>query len=231
MVRSKRLLSLIDILSKPEKFNARELAVKLGVSERTIFRDINTLREEGAQIEYSEDTGFILSSGWRLPPVMFTQGELEVISLGLQWVSIHTDNSLKKKAQHAMAKINAALSPDQKKNIKNSCLIIAPKDKAKVPIELDSLRSAIDQEIKVFLTYVDLNGNVTNRIIWPFAIAYYENVSLLIAWCEKRQDFRNFRTDRFLKIEYCKQKYPNSKLGLHQLWLQKIIQLESSDKN
>lgn len=231
MVRAKRLLNLIDILSKPEKFNARELAVTLGVSERTIFRDINTLREEGAQIVYSEDEGFILSTGWRLPPVMFTQGELEVISLGLQWVSIHTDNSLKNKAQHAMSKINAVLSPVQKKNIKNSPLIIAPKDKTNISIDLASLRSAIDQEIKVSITYIDLNGNQTNRLIWPFAIAYYENVSLLIAWCEKRQDFRNFRTDRFLKIEYCKQKYPNSKLGLHQLWLQKNIQLEASDKN
>lgn len=224
MVRAKRLLALIDILTQQQTKTAQQLAIDLSVSERTIYRDLNTLREEGAQIEALPDGGLALSAGWRLPPIMFFSDEMDALLLGARWVATHTDPSLAMRAQRAMAKLNAVLSVPQQEKIKNSALIIAPKQQNTLSVDLAQLRNSIDLETKIQIDYQDLADNASRRVIWPFAIAYYENLALLVAWCELRQDFRNFRTDKIVQIEYLSQKYPNTRLGLHQLWLQKQMQ-------
>lgn len=225
MVRSKRLFTLIDLLSQHHRHTARELAQQLNVSERTIFRDINSLRAEGAEIT-AHDDGFALGNGWMLSPVKLSVKEIEALTLGVRWVSEHTNAALSMHANQALAKLMAVLPTHQTEQVAANTLLIAPADKNHAQQQDNSaaLKNYIDAEEKIRIEYQDVSGQSTERIIWPFALAFYEKVSLLIGWCEMRQDFRHFRTDNILKIEALHLHYPNTRLGLHQLWLQKQIE-------
>lgn len=231
MARAKRLLGLIDLLSQRSGYTAKQLSLSLGVSERTIFRDIKTLREEGAQIDVMEEGGFHIRRGWMFPPIRFSNDEIEAISLGLHWVSVHADIGLRHKAQRALAKFSSVLSVLDREKMLNSFLIIEPKENPELNVDIEALRRSIHSELKIEVEYQDIGQQYTKRVIWPFALAYYDEFSILIAWCEKRQDFRHFRTDRILKIKYLSQNYPNTKFNLHQLWLKKQLEQIKTVKN
>lgn len=219
MIRAKRLLALIDILSKKHRLTAAQLAKELHVSERTIFRDINTLREEGAQIHTTDGNGFSLDAGWMLPPVKFTREEIEALTLGAHWVCTYADPALQRQAQYALNKLSSVLSHAQQEVVNSSPLLIAPNPEKVPTLDMALLRQAIHTEMKINIHYQDIAQQQSHRTVWPFALAYYEHVTLLVAWCENKQAFRHFRIDGILNIDYLKQHYPNTRLNLYDMWL------------
>lgn len=218
MIRAKRLLALINILSKTPVLTAAQLAHELKVSERTVYRDINTLREEGAHI-HADAEGFTLRAGWLLPPVNLTPEEVEALTLGARWVTQHADPALQRQAEYALNKLSVVLSSSQQKVLYDSPLLIAPNKTSYTTIDIERLRQAIHAETKIHLHYQDKALQESHRTVWPFALAYYEHVSLLIAWCETKQAFRHFSLNSILAINYLEQHYPNSRLNLYDMWL------------
>ena len=198
MARAKRLLVLLQALRRRRRpASAHALADELGVSVRTVYRDIETLVAEGADIEGEAGVGYVLRPGFTLPPLMFDAEEIEALTLGCRWVIVRGDRKLAKAARDALAKIDAVLPAHARDQIAASPLIAAPGDAGRSGDgDLAAIRAALKSERKLRIDYADGRKRATTRIVWPIALAFFEEARVLCAWCELRRDFRHFRVDR-----------------------------------
>lgn len=219
MSRSARLLDLIQALRRHRRPVAgRVLADELGVSLRTLYRDIATLQAQGANIAGEPGIGYVLRPGYMLPPLMFSEDEIEALVLGSQWVSGRADPRLAAAARNTLAKIAAVLPPDLVDQLETSGLMVVPGTVEPDGVDLGIVRRAIRSEHKLGITYRDEHGAETARTIWPFALGYFERVRLVVAWCELRQGFRNFRSDRIVEWAETAERYPRRRHVLMKEW-------------
>lgn len=218
--RSQRLLKLIHLL-RSYRYPAPgyRLAETLGISLRTLYRDIASLQEQGASIEGEPGLGYVLKPGFMLPPLMFTEEELEALVLGSRWVASRTDSELSESAQSALVKIASVLPKDLKNALDENTLFIGPsKEQTTESAEFPQIRQAIRGEHKITIRYLDLKEQESTRTIWPFALGYFDNLRVLAGWCELRQGFRHFRTDRILQLELSEEHYPRRRRQLLSEW-------------
>ncbi|UPA25390.1 helix-turn-helix transcriptional regulator [Shinella oryzae] len=220
MARSERLLALLQLLRRHRHpVSGATLADELGVSIRTLYRDIATLQAQGADIEGEPGVGYVLRPGFMLPPLMFSQSELEALMLGFRWVQKFADMPMTKAASDALAKISAVLPADLRDELENTALLVGPRRVVDAEVvDLVLLRSAIRRERKLRLAYADVAGTFTDRIVWPVALGYFEETRMLVAWCEARNDFRHFRTDRMREITLLESRYPRRRAQLLKEW-------------
>ncbi len=220
MSRAQRLLDLIQVLRRHRRPVAGAvLAEEVGVSLRTLYRDIETLKAQGAHIDGEAGVGYVLRPGFMLPPLMFSEEEIEALVLGSRWVSERADGPLGKAARNVLAKIGAVLPDDLKDGIDASGLLIGPGEPiAAGDSELAAIRQAIRAERKVRITYADERGSVTSRAVWPIALAFYDRVRVVVAWCELREGYRHFRTDRIAKLNPTPKRYPRRRAALLKEW-------------
>jgi predicted DNA-binding transcriptional regulator YafY len=220
LARSERLLELIQVLRRHRwPVSGEVLAEELGVSLRTIYRDIQTLIGQGASIDGEAGIGFVLRPGFVLPPLMFSDEELEALVLGSRLVAQRSDAPLARAAMNVLAKIAAVLPDDLRDGIDGTGLLAGggPDIEAE-PIDLTPIRAAIRSEQKLVLHYVDAKGGRTRRTVWPIALGFFERVRVLAAWCELRQDFRHFRTDRIITLSRTDRRYPRRRRALMKEW-------------
>ena len=220
MSRAQRLLDLIQLLRRRRQAVAGAiLAEELGISLRTLYRDIETLKAQGAYIEGEAGVGYVLRPGFMLPPLMFSEDEIEALVLGSRWVSERADGLLGKAARNVLAKIGAVLPDDLRDGLDESGLLIGPGELiAAGDGELAAIRQAIRSERKLEITYSDERGSGTRRIIWPVALAFYDRVRVVVAWCELRDGYRHFRTDRIAALEPRVERYPRRRASLLKQW-------------
>jgi predicted DNA-binding transcriptional regulator YafY len=218
--RAQRLLSLIQVLRRHRfPVSGAAMAEELGVSLRTLYRDINALKAQGAEIDGEAGVGYVLRPGFMLPPLIFSEEEIEALVLGGQWVAQRTDEPLGNAARNALAKIAAVLPDDLKRGLETSSLLIGPNKRVAAGIaELPALRQAIRTERKLRIGYADKDENITRRTIWPFALGFFERVRVVVAWCEMRDGFRHFRTDRIRSLKLTGTRYPRRRLMLLKEW-------------
>ena len=127
MSRAQRLLDLIQALRRHRfPVSGQKLADELGVSLRTLYRDIRTLQSQGAHIEGEAGIGYVLRPGYMLPPLMFSDEEIEALALGTRWVAARTDTRLAKAATNALAKISAVLPSELREQMDATSLLVAP---------------------------------------------------------------------------------------------------------
>lgn len=219
-MRTGRLFELLALLrSYRYPVSAQTLAEKLNVSTRTLYRDIVTLKEQGADIEGEPGLGFQLKPGFVLPPMMFDKDELEALVLGMRWVSQKGDTSLQTGAKSVLNKVRAVLPNSRQRELDFSSLMVGPnKINCTDDVSMKLLRTTVRTKKMIEIFYKDLKDNDTNRIIWPIGIAFFDGIRVLIAWCEMRNDFRHFRTDRIKKIIELNKTYPKSKSYLLIQW-------------
>jgi len=218
--RAQRLLDLIQMLRRHRRPVAgAALARELGVSLRTLYRDIASLQAQGADIAGEAGLGYVLRPGFILPPLMFNIEEIEALALGSRWVAARADSPLAGAARNALAKIAAVLPPDLSDLLDSSALLVGPGDPiAAGEAQLPAIRQAIRAERKLSVAYVDGAGTPTRRMIWPFALAFFDRARVVVAWCETRQAFRHFRTDRISAIEPTPTRYPRRRQALIKEW-------------
>jgi predicted DNA-binding transcriptional regulator YafY len=224
MSRSERLLALLQALhGRRRAVSGQVLAQELKVSIRTLYRDIATLQAQGAAIEGSPGIGYVMKPGFMLPPLMFRDEEIEALALGLRWVADLGEQGLSRGARDAMAKIAAVLPHALRRELESSALLVGKAQrKPQAAGDDDPLRAAIRAERKLRLTYQDPTGKTSHRIVWPFAIVYFEQSRVLSAWCELRNDYRNFRSDRIVKAELLDDASPRSRRALLREWQQLV---------
>jgi predicted DNA-binding transcriptional regulator YafY len=198
---------------------AARLAEDLSVSVRTIYRDVQTLIELGAPLEGEAGLGYVLRSGFFLPPLMFSEDELEALVLGARWVQRQGDVGLTQAAASALSKIATASPADLRDNMANMGLLAASYQMEAVDnTTLGPIREAIRRQHKININYQDEHGNATERLIWPIALAFFEGKRLVIGWCELRSGFRHFRCDRINLLTVTKLRYPEHRSVLLQTW-------------
>ena len=220
MARAQRLLELIQVLRRHRRpVSGETLSDELGVSLRTIYRDIQTLIGQGASIDGEAGVGYVLRPGFVLPPLMFSDEEIEALVLGSRWVAQRTDEPLARAAANAIAKIAAVLPDDLRDSIESNGLLAGPGPALEpTPIDLTPIRQAIRTERKLILSYADAKGGHTRRTVWPVALGFFGRVRVLAAWCELRQDYRHFRTDRIVTLRLTDKRYPRRRRAMMQEW-------------
>ncbi len=218
--RSHRLLALLQLLRRHRyPISAQLLATELQISVRTVYRDIATLQQQGAEIEGEAGIGYLLRPGFMLPPLMFSQDELEALVLGQRWVSKHGDPRLASAANDALAKIAAVLPESLREALDANALLVGSAQGAGTDLpDLALIRQAIRSQRKLLLHYQDGHGTSSKRTVWPVALGYFDNCRVLAAWCELRQQFRHFRTDRMLDSVLLEQRYPQRRQQLLLQW-------------
>jgi len=220
MSRAGRLLELLEALRRRRRPVAgAALAEELGVSLRTLYRDIAALQAQGADIEGAAGLGYVLKPGFTLPPLMLTVEEVEALTLGALWVGARADAALARAAEGALAKLAAVMPADRAELVAAPSSLVAPSlaqsgDAGRLP----AIRAAIRGERKLDLAYVDVNGAKTRRVVWPMAISYFEAALILVAWCETRRAFRHFRLDRIEVVEATPERYPRRRRALLAEW-------------
>lgn len=220
MSRSERLFDLLHALRRHRRpVSGKVLADEIGVSIRTLYRDIASLQGLGAAIEGEPGIGYVLRPGFLLPPLMFTSEEIEALVLGSRWVADRADDRLRDAARSALARLAAVLPADLRDDLDASALLIGPG--AVIPtdsVDLALLRKAVRTERKVALAYRDGTGVASERIVWPFALAFFDSVRVLLGWCELRQGFRHFRTDRIVSATPSEARYRRRRQALLKEW-------------
>lgn len=217
MSRSDRLLELVQALRRRRRpVSGRTLADELGVSLRTLYRDIGTLQAQGADIAGEAGVGYVLRPGFLLPPLMFSEDEIEALVLGSRWVAKRTDDRLGGAARNALAKIAAVLPADLREALDASPLLVGSGQAA--AIDLTVVREAIRTECKIAIRYRDGGGAATERVVWPFALGFFDQARVIGAWCELRSDFRSFRIDRVVELTPTVVRYPRRRRYLLKAW-------------
>jgi predicted DNA-binding transcriptional regulator YafY len=209
MRRADRLFEVIQRLRRGRVVTARQLAEQLEVSERTIYRDIQDLIANRVPIDGEAGVGYSLRKGYDLPPLMFTQDELEALVFGARIVQSWSDSELARAADAAVARIETVL-PEHLRRLLADRSLWAPVSRRRAPIAFDlaQLRGAIRGHRKVRFHYRDEQQRETDRTVRPLTLMFYGEVWVAGAWCELREDFRFFRLERMQEVEFLPDVFP-----------------------
>jgi predicted DNA-binding transcriptional regulator YafY len=220
MSRAERLLDLIQLLRRHRRpVTGETLAAELGVSLRTLYRDIATLQAQGARIDGAPGLGYLLHEGFVLPPLMFSSDEVEALVLGSRWVADRGDTRLAAAARDALAKIAAVLPGPLRAELDASALLVGPGAPiAAGDAEVAAIRGAIRGERTARIVYRDGDGRDTERVVWPIALGFFDRARVMVAGCELRGALRHFRTDRIAALEVLDARAPRRRQVLLREW-------------
>ena len=203
MRRAERLFQIIQVLRRSTRpVTGAALAAELEVSTRTVYRDVADLMAQRVPITGEAGLGYLLAAEYDMPPLMLNPAELEAIVLGAQWVAGRGDPLLSPAAHDVLAKIVTAVPAHLRRFVVEPSTGVAPRlDLSEEVVDIATLRDAIRQRVKLRLRYRADGGEETERIVCPVVLGYSDAHRVLIAWCELRQGFRHFRTDRLRAAE------------------------------
>lgn len=205
-----RLFQIVLFLGRGRVITARYLAEHLGVSERTIYRDIQDLVRSGVPIDGEARVGYRLRRGYQVPPLMFDAGELQALLFGARVAEAYGDPDMAQAADRVLAKVDAVLPERLRGELGSQRLVVPPVSMPPGSAELlGDVREAINRRRRLFLDYSDAAGHTTERIVWPLSLAYWGRIWTLGAWCELRQAFRNFRIDRVTASRTLTSEFPD----------------------
>ena len=213
MKKTERLFRIIDRLrGHSVAVTATQLARELGVTERTIYRDMKSLQDQAIPVEGEAGVGYMLGPGFDCPPMHFDRDELEALVMGLRLVGREADPILRGAALSALEKIRAVstepLEPE------DTALFVPDFGYHAHLHMLSIMRLAIRNANVMELQYEALSGDVTDRIVKPVALVFFPNAHLLTAWCHMRQDFRSFRVDRIRSARDTGEQFKREKKSL-----------------
>jgi predicted DNA-binding transcriptional regulator YafY len=202
MRRADRLFRIVQLLRSGRLQTAKNLAEKLQVSHRTIYRDVQDLQLSGVPITGEAGVGYTLRRDFDIPPLMFDREEIAALVLGARMVEAWGGTELTAAANRALRKIEAVLPPNLRENV-DDVLLYAPglRAPAEVRRKLDLLHAAAQQRRVVLVAYAREDGQPSVRRLRPLALYFWGGVWTLAAWCELRNDFRSFRVDRIQRAE------------------------------
>ncbi|HWU69226.1 MAG TPA: YafY family protein [Stenotrophobium sp.] len=223
MRRGDRLFEIIQLLRSATKpLTASSIAETLEVASRTVYRDIAALQARRVPIEGAPGLGYVLRRGFDLPPLMFTMEEVEAIDVGVRLVRRTGDAGLQQAAESVLSKVAVILPHVLREHLEASTFFVSDAGANTSPaVDLSAIRDAIRTTRKVRITYIDEQGEHSQRIIWPVAVAYYVQATLIAAWCELRQDYRHFRTDRIAAATVLDEVFSTQEAQLLEGWLKR----------
>lgn len=224
MARSDRLLRLLEAVRRyPPPVTAARLASETGVSERTLYRDIDSLRRSGVKIEGAPGYGYCLTEDPALPPQSFTQLEIEALVLGLGYVRSRGDAALAEAGQLALAKITATLPERLQRQVAHAVVkIYRPCLSADGSVDLSLIREACWREVALDVQYLSAADEITTRRLYPLSLVYLDESIMLLAWCTLRQEFRMFRVSRIMELSMSEESFQPRRVALLRDYLQQL---------
>jgi len=217
--RADRLFQIVQILRGRRLTTAAHLADRLGVSERTVYRDIRDLSLSGVPVEGEAGSGYRLMSGFDLPPLMLTNRESEALMVAIRLLKTWGGESLSRELESAQEKVLAIL-PEESRRKAEQTRIYAPDIAMQHHSRsgFDVIHQAISAQRVLGLHYRDESGHLSSRDVQPLGLFFWGEHWLLAAWCEMRGDFRHFRADRVLALHDTGQCYPEQRHRLLKRW-------------
>lgn len=231
MAKSDRLLQLMQCLrTLPAPVKAHALSKELGVSLRTIYRDIDSLRRSGALIDGEAGYGYTLQEDPALPPMMFSRDEMEALVLGLREVVQVADPVLANAAENALSKLKASLPQRMRAEFEHAVLYAKRFNcRPEISIDIEALRHATRNEQIIEIDYGDVEENRTQRAIQPLAIVFFDRSLVLLAWCELRTAYRSFRIDRILQMTVTERSFRPRRVPMLREYLDRLENSVPSD--
>lgn len=219
MRRGDRLFEIIEILRRARgPISAQVIGKELDVTKRTVYRDIAALMAQGVPIQGEAGIGYVLEPGFHMPPLMLTSAEIEAAILGAQWVQTRGEPELALAAAKLISKIEAISPASAQQSFVDPATSVAPVTPPEEVLGASEIRLAIRRRNKILITYSDSNGAATARVIWPILLGYRDAGRIIAAWCELRQGFRYFRTERILRAAVQDEKIPRRMDLLRKEW-------------
>ncbi len=238
MNRIDRISAILILLQTKRIIKSYEIADRFNISIRTVYRDIRALEEAGIPIGSEAGTGYFLCEGYHLPPVMFTKEEASSLLTAEKLVEKFTDTSVNKHYKSALDKIKSVLTGREKDFLENldshiKIMHADPGPQENLPNNfLTDIQRALGQKQAVIIDYLALhNDKITkNRTIEPIGLCYYGFAWHMIGFCKLRNDYRDFRMDRIMKLTVTDIKYDiRNKKTLKEYWeeLARTAELET----
>ncbi|MBV1867869.1 MAG: YafY family transcriptional regulator [Marinosulfonomonas sp.] len=202
MRRADRLFQIVQYLRGGRLVTARQMAERLEVSERTIYRDVADLIGSGVPIEGEAGVGYVMRAGYDMPPLMFSRDEIVALVTGARLVRAWGGTAMARAAQEALIKIDAVLPERERERVKSTPIFAISMNTMDDQLRdrIDQLERLTEDRVRLQIGYRDGEGLVTQRTIRPLGLWFWGKVWTLVAWCELREDFRMFRIDRIEHI-------------------------------
>lgn len=201
MRRADRLFQIVGVLRRRRQVTAQQLAEQLEVSARTVYRDVADLVASGVPIAGEAGVGYRLDPSYRLPPLLFTPDEVEALVLGMRLVETWADDDLRRSARAVLDKIDAVVSSEERPHLDRTALFsLSFETRRERLAPFGPLRRAINAQRRVSFLYEDRAGAQSRRTVRPLGLYFWGGAWTLGAWCELRDDFRNFRIDRVTEL-------------------------------
>lgn len=197
MRRADRLFQIVQILRKGRLVKAADLATRLEVSERTIYRNMRDLMTSGVPIDGEAGVGYVMRRGYDLPPLMFTAEEVEALAVAARLLRSWAGGGIGAAAASALDKIESVM-PEGRRSELDASRLFAPEFAAdpKTRGKLDVVHRAINAKRVLTFSYTRVDGEPSRREVRPLGLFFWGRDWTLAAWCELRNDYRNFRVDR-----------------------------------
>jgi predicted DNA-binding transcriptional regulator YafY len=208
MRRVDRLFRIVQLIRGRRLTTAAYVAERLEISQRSVYRDIAALQTQGVPIEGEAGVGYRMRRGFDLPPLMFDAAEAQALVASVRIAQSRIDTELARHAEDALAKILAVL-PAAERTAADKFSVYALSDgiDSGTKMRLAQLRQAMDARLKLRLDYLDLKDTSSLRTVRPLACFFWDDVWTLAAWCELREDFRNFRVDRIRTLDVLDERF------------------------
>lgn len=204
MNRIERLFGILVLLQSKKYVTAEAISDKFGISVRTVYRDVKALIEQGIPVSFEQHRGYFIVQGYFLPPVSFSFEEASALLLMENLVYGFTDRSVQKNYSSALNKVKAVLKSSQKEKIE----ALEKKIKLQLPSRftndsdyLTVLQQTISSKHIVEIEYRNNNNEVSKRMVEPIGLIFYAFSWHVIGWCHMRQDYRDFKIVRILKVK------------------------------
>ena len=217
-----RLFEIIQLLRGQRLRTAEFISEKLGVSVRTVYRDIQALMASGVPIEGERGIGYVVRQPIELPPLHFSPLELQAIQLGINMVKAIADAEVTAAAKEVELKIRDVLPNASRATNPLPLAHIYFDSDPKTLQYLPTLRHALEKKQVVQLHYRNETGKATSRFVWPLGLEYWGKCWTLTAWCELRKDFRVFRLDRITACEQLERTFSAEKGRTYQDYLKQL---------
>lgn len=198
MRRADRLFRIVQLLRRRRTvITAGQIARRLEISERTVYRDISDLVAAGTPITGEAGVGYRLQPGYDLPPLMFDRDEIQALVLGARIVRQVGDPALSRAAESILGKVANVLPKDLEPLLAETRLFmpnIVKADGSATALALT--REALIARRRMHFSYTKPDGEESKRTVRPLGVFFWGRTWTVAAWCESRKDFRNFRLDR-----------------------------------
>ena len=203
MNRIDRLMGILTMLQSKKFLPAERIAEKFSISIRTVYRDVKALTEIGIPVSFENGRGYFVVQGYFLPPVSFTNDEANALLLLESIASRFTDHSIQKHYETALHKVKAVLRGTQKdklEQLQSQIKTVSCNYAQNNFSYLSQLQEAIASQTAIELEYQNNQAEVSARVVEPIGLIFYALNWHLIAWCWYRNDYRDFRVSRILKL-------------------------------